>query len=269
MSQRLGQHFLKNKEKIRKIAGSLDLEEGDFLVEIGPGHGELTEELKNPGMPGIKLIAIEKDLVLAQVLQEKMKSDGFELVQGDALKILPEIPATYNLKPGSYKMTGNIPYYITGYLLRTIGEMVSKPKLIVFTVQKEVAERVCAEPPKMNLLAASVGFWAEPEIVGYISKKDFSPQPKVDSAIIRLTVKELQTEDNRNYYSFLRMLFKQPRKTILNNLADGLKLKKDYLTERLGKLGINPLDRPQNFSVQDILKLSRELKTEGTRRSDG
>jgi len=254
MSQRLGQHFLKNKEKIRKIAGSLDLERGDFVVEIGPGHGELTEELRSKNHE-LRIIAIEKDSMLVQELREKFHSAAhgpkLEIIEGDALKILPELPI-------NYKLVGNIPYYITGYLLRTIGELDSKPRLIVFTVQKEVAERICAEPPKMNLLAASVQFWAEPEIIGYIPKKDFSPQPKVDSAIIRLRIKNYESGIKEGYYKLVKVLFKQPRKTILNNLADGLKIKKDYLAQRLGELGINPLDRPQNLNVEKISELAKE-----------
>ncbi len=271
MGQKLGQHFLKNKEKIKKIVGSLDLKRGDFVIEIGPGYGELTRELEiRSEKLGVKIIAIEKDPKLVNSLREELKPSGIEIIEGDALKILPELPKTYNssnlrssepngLKPETYKLVGNIPYYITGRLLRVLGELELKPKLIILTTQKEVAERICAEPPKMNLLAASVQFWAKPEIVDYIPKKDFKPQPKVDSAIIRLRTRDYESKIMGDYYKFIKILFKQPRKTILNNLASGLNLKKDEVIKKLGILEINPLDRPQNIDIATIQKLVRIL----------
>jgi 16S rRNA (adenine1518-N6/adenine1519-N6)-dimethyltransferase len=280
MSQKLGQHFLKNKGKIRKIADSLDLKEGDFIVEIGPGHGELTRELI--AVPNVKVIAVEKDKSLALKLKENFefrisnfkknsndKNSKPEVIQGDALKILPSLIQNSKLKTqnSGYKVAGNIPYYITGKLLRVLGELVTGVmtrhnippiSLVVLMVQKEVAERLTAKPPKMNLLAASVQFWASPEIIDYISRKDFSPPPKVDSAIIKLITKNQQLTTDENYYKLIKILFKQPRKTILNNLAGGLGKEKKEITEALGRIGINPLDRPQNLSVEKINKLAKE-----------
>ncbi len=186
--QRLGQNFLINGVKLRKIVETLDLKSDDTIIEIGPGHGELTEELRIQNLE-FRVIAVEKDKKLAENLKEKFAHDeNIKIIEADILKILPQIPKSYVLNSKSYKIVGNIPYYITGHLLRIVSELKNKPSLIVLTVQKEVAERICAEPPKMNLLAASVQFWAEPKIIDYISKKDFRPQPKVDSAIIKLKV---------------------------------------------------------------------------------
>ena len=144
----------------------------------------------------------------------KKHGDKIEIIAGDALKMLPDVVSGYGSKT-SYKLIGNIPYYITGFLLRTISELEHKPKITVLTVQKEVAKRICGE---MNLLSASVRYWAEPEIIGIIPKSDFSPQPKVDSAIIRLKTinKKRETGDEaksaENYHKFIKILFKQPRK---------------------------------------------------------
>ncbi|MBI4034242.1 MAG: ribosomal RNA small subunit methyltransferase A [Candidatus Brennerbacteria bacterium] len=264
--KRLGQHFLKNRRKLKEIAASLDLKEGDVVVEIGAGHGELTRELI--AVPNVKVIAIEKDKSLVLKLKENFKSPELEIVEGDALKVLPSLIRNLELeiRNSSYKVAGNIPFYITGRLLRILGDLITGgilkyTTLMVFTVQKEVAERICAAPPKMNLLAASVQFWAKPEIIGSIPKKDFSPPPEVDAVIVKLTTKyqQLKTE---NYYKLIKILFRQPRKTVLNNLAAGLKSNKKEITEKLKKLKINPEDRAQNLSVDEILKLSRELKTE-------
>lgn len=260
---KLGQHFLKNKKKIQKIAEALELKDGDTVIEIGPGHGELTSELvkwlisKNIK---VNIIAIEKDKELAKNLEIRSQELGWQniqIIEGDALKILPDL--TNNLRPitNNYKLVGNIPYYITGYLLRILGELKNKPSLIVLLIQKEVAERACSKLPRMNLLAASAQFWAELKIIGYVSKKYFWPQPKVDSAIIKLTIHNLQptTEEAENYYKLIKILFKQPRKTILNNLRpiiNDLQL----LTEKLKLVGVNPQARPQDLSIEQIIELS-------------
>ncbi|MEX2033072.1 MAG: rRNA adenine dimethyltransferase family protein, partial [Candidatus Colwellbacteria bacterium] len=198
----------------------------------------------------------------------RINSRVFGIIEGDVLKILPRVIPDYLLPSTDYKLIGNIPYYITGHLLRKVGELEKKPKLIVFTIQKEVAERIVAEPPKMNLLAASVQFWGKPKIVGYVSKKSFRPQPKVDSAIIKITPYHLprhggvsDMKDGRKlaaekYYKFIKILFKQPRKTILNNLREGFKLSQKEIEKRLQKLEISPSLRPANLSMSDINKLT-------------
>lgn len=280
----MGQHFLVNKDKLREIADVLDLKFGETVIEIGPGHGELTDKLRSVNHE-LKIIAIEKDKNLAESLKEKFAADkNIEIIEGDALKILPSLIADRQLQITNYKIVGNIPYYITGHLLRVIGELENKPFLVVLTIQKEVAERICSKPKKMNsvknktlkmsdgrfrqpifsngmnLLAASVQFWAEPEIVGYISKKDFQPAPEVDSAVIRLKVKnEKWKAESEKYYEFIKILFKQPRKTILNNLKPKIKnLKPEDLKliiQKIESIGVNYQDRPQNLSVEKIKKL--------------
>ena len=250
--KRLGQHFLINKTKLQKIVEALDLKPGDAVIEIGPGHGELTDELRNKNNE-LKLMTIERDNDLVELLKNKFARDkNLEVVHDDVLKILPDL--CLKLHNSNFKIVGNIPFYITGYLLRILGELKNKPSLIVLTVQKEVAERICAEPPKMNLLAASVQFWAEPKIVDYIPKTDFQPQPKVDSAIIKLVVSNQPLATSENYYKLIKILFKQPRKTILNNLASSGKNKEEII-KKLKTLEINPADRPQNLSVEQIKKL--------------
>src|SRR3989304_2926711 len=303
MANYLGQHFLINKKKIEKIVEALELKNGDTIIEIGPGHGELTQEIQKSKIPEteprrrtsslrgrqarygagknqsanwrtkIKIIAIEKDINLVKFLKEKFSKDkNIEIIEGDALKeIKNQISKIKITNQNSkiiknLKIVGNIPYYITGYLLRILGELENKPSLIVLTIQKEVAQRVCAKPPKMNLLAASIQFWAEPKIIGSVSKKDFRPIPKVDSAIIKLIPLTLLVRSSiqcnkGDYYKFIKILFKQPRKTILNNLEFRIKNlefraeNRQKLKEKLLKIGVDPQARPQNLSVEQILKL--------------
>jgi 16S rRNA (adenine1518-N6/adenine1519-N6)-dimethyltransferase len=253
VSRRLGQYFLINRAAIQKIIAALDLQKNDTVIEIGPGEGALTLPLAEKCQNiQCKIIAIEKDHYLVDKLIS-LKVDRLEIVKGDALKELKLI--TDKLK--TYKLMGNIPYYITGKLLRILSELENKPKLTVLTIQKEVAERIVAQPPKMNLLAAAVQFWAESKIVMNLKPKDFSPPPKVDSSIIRLIPRPITNNQSQitNYYKTIKIIFKQPRKTLLNNLAAGLKMPKEKILGILQKIGLTGAERPQNLSIRKIERL--------------
>lgn len=255
MNNFLGQHFLKNKSVLRTIAEALDIHAGDTVIEIGPGHGELTDYLL--ASPAEKIIAIEKDEALAQALRKRVSSARFNIVTGDALTELPNIALSPTSHP--YTLTGSIPYYITGHLFRTIGKLEHKPTRIVFTIQKEVAERVCALPPRMNRLAATVRIWGEPEIIAILKPGNFNPPPAVDSAIIILGVRDkgLESSELENYYRTVRALFAQPRKTIINNLtAEFPNIPKEKLLGLLADQNINPAARPQNLSIEKIKMIS-------------
>lgn len=264
----LGQNFLENKNALKKMAAALAPRSGETIIEIGPGHGELTKELRTENSES-RIIAIEKDGRLADLLKDFLKNDpNIEIITGDALKSIPEIAkhTKYQIRNTKYTVVGNIPYYITGHLLRVLSELEPKPRKIVLLTQKEVAERVCARPPKMNLLAASVQFWAEPKILMSVGRRDFHPAPKVDSAVLELlprprTAAEPEVIDG--YYSLIRALFKQPRKTVLNNLAtsDTRQATRSELTEKLERLGVRPNDRAQNLTIEDIKRLARGIKS--------
>ena len=154
-------------------------------------------------------------------------------------------------------------------MFRILGDLEQKPELIVLLIQKEVAERICAlrraqGKPQMNLFSASVQIWAESKIIGYVSRDDFSPPPKVDSAIIRLLPTRIYTDKNTDlcgYYKFIKILFKQPRKTIVNNLLSGIMnnelriINKQEIVEKLKEIGVEPNARPQDLSVEQIQKM--------------
>ncbi|MBI3589633.1 MAG: ribosomal RNA small subunit methyltransferase A [Candidatus Liptonbacteria bacterium] len=264
MRQKLGQHFLKDKNAIGKIVEALELKDLDTVIEVGAGHGELTEKLKIKNQR-LKIVAIEKDLELGdrlKVLGFSEEGGDLKIVIGDVLKVLE--PITYNLKPKTWKLVGNIPYYITGYLLRIISELENKPELTVLTIQKEVAERMVARPPRMNRLAASVQFWAEPEIVARVPKTSFAPAPEVESAVIKLKNKNEKIKiKDEDYYKTVKVLFQQPRKTILNNLVADLHAdptrgftSKEEIGEKLKSISVDPNSRPQDLRVEDIIKLA-------------
>jgi 16S rRNA (adenine1518-N6/adenine1519-N6)-dimethyltransferase len=271
MPERLGQHFLKNPVVLRSIAKLVNPEAQDTIIEIGPGHGELTDKLKaiSYKLKAVKIVAIEKDPWLAEVLAKKFAADkNIEIIHGDALKILPNLtnnppPTTDNhqLKAGSFKLVGNIPYYITGRLLRILGKLTPRPKKIILMIQKEVAERITAKPPKMNLLAAIIQSWSSPVIRRHVPRGDFQPLPRVDSAILELIPNQESkpVADSEAFNTFLRTVFKQPRKTLVNNLtAEGL-IDKPAVEKVLVSLGFDLSIRPQNLSLENLARLKELL----------
>lgn len=259
-SKKLGQYFLINRKLIEKIIASLAIKAGDTIIEIGAGHGELTKKIAEK----CQVFAIEKDKKMAAGL-ENLKLQNVQIIQDDALKILPQIIGSLPVK--NYKIAGNIPYYITGRLLRLLSEVDSKPNLCVFMLQKEVAERICAKPPKMNRLAAIVQFWATPQIISFVPRESFKPKPKVESAIVRLITSQQSTVAPRKYYKMVKILFRQPRKTILNNLVLATRAykipsfkEKIEIIEKLEKLRISFTQRPQILSIEQIISLTKDFE---------
>ena len=254
--KKLGQHFLVNKKVLEKIIESANLQPNDIIFEIGPGIGVLTQELVKKTR---KVIAIEKDPKMIEILKEVLNDfNNVEIVQGDILKINPRywLPIT-----GYYKVVANLPYYIVSPVIRKFLESKYPPKEMILMVQKEVAQRICSKPPDMNLLAVSVQFYSKPEIIAFVSKKSFWPQPKVDSAIIKITVNRKQLIVNRNlFFKVVKASFSQPRKQILNNLSKGLKLNKEKVKSWLLENNILPTQRAETLSIQDWLNLAKTLK---------
>jgi 16S rRNA (adenine1518-N6/adenine1519-N6)-dimethyltransferase len=258
---KLGQHFLKNVAVLEKIVRTVALAEGDHVVEIGPGHGELTAPLILAARgKHCEIFCIEKDHKLIEALnlfaaQENSaaKDPLVKIIEGDALKTLPEMTAT--------KIVGNIPYYITGKLLRVISELERKPERVVLLIQKEVAERICAAPPDMNRLAASVQFWANATIVAGVPRSDFSPPPEVDSAVILLERKEDEVPFvlPALYYRAVRAIFSQPRKTLLNNVSMGVKnsTSKGDVAAALAQIGLAYGIRPQDLTISQIIAIAK------------
>ncbi len=259
----LGQNFLINQGILDKIVQAVEVGPEDIIIEVGPGTGNLTEKLaKGAG----QVIAIEKDSRLIELLKEKFKGSNVEIIEGDALKvdIGNLLPTSISKAYGSrvnYKVVGNIPYYITSSLLRTIFEKWPKPRLIVLTVQKEVAKRIVAKPPEMNLLALSVQFYSEPKIIGYISRGSFRPMPKVDSAIIRLTTNDRQpaTEESQRFFKVAKAGFSGKRKQLVNNLSKNFGIIREDLLKIFEKSGLKHNVRAENLSLNQWLILSKRL----------
>lgn len=265
MHRKLGQHFLKDKSIVKRIIATLSPVRGETIVEIGPGHGELTVPLiEAAGKNGCKIIAIEKDPKLAEELEYRIqntRTEAVKVVRGNALKILPQLLVSHALNSVPYALVGNIPYYITGHLLRSIGALEHKPRRVVLMVQKEVAERIAAKPPRMNRLAASVQFWSEPNIITIVPKTAFDPPPEVESAVISLeTRKNISRAQEASCYKVIRALFAQPRKTVVNNLLVLAHGEKEKIISLLRNLGVAPDLRPQNLSLSMIQKIADALE---------
>lgn len=255
----LGQNFLISKSVLRKIVEVAEISKKDTVLEIGPGIGNLTMELAKRAK---KVIAIEKDERMIEILKEVLKSSNVQnvrIVKGDILKIRNSQFVIHN----SYKVVANIPYYLTSRLIRKFLEIKNKPKLMVLMVQKEVAQRICARPPKMNLLAVSVQFYAKPKIVAFVPKSCFWPSPKVDSAIIKITPREatsLNGVDSLLFFKIVKAGFSQPRKQLINNLSKGLKIEKEKVKKWLLKNGVNPKQRAEDLKLKTWYDLTKSFK---------
>lgn len=269
----LGQNFLINPHIIDKLITVADINKNDTIVEVGPGTGNLTKKLAEKAK---QVIAVEKDSRLIPILKNEFKDiHNVEIVTGDVLTY-SGFPEAGLLENGRYKIVANIPYYITSKFLRTVFEKWPVPKLIVLTIQNEVARRIMAKPPPksgkaasgqthMNLLALSVQYYSKPEIISYISKNNFRPVPKVDSAIIRLGPRfpevelplEVQLLKSRELFKLIRTGFSEKRKQLASVLSKKLKIDKEKILEAFKKEGIAPNIRAENLSLEQWQKLSK------------
>ena len=217
----LGQNFLVNQGVLARIIEAADIGPEDTVLEIGPGTGALTQHLINTGA---HIIAIEKDRRLIEPLRERFPT--VELIEGDALKT----------HPTSDVIVANIPYYLTSRLIRLITEA-WRPSRAILMVQYEVARRMMAKPPDMNLLALSVQLYAEPKLVMRVSRGSFRPVPEVDSAVVRLDMlPDVDGDLNKRIMALAKLAFATKRKQL--------------------KFGPRPSARPQELSVEDWRKLA-------------
>jgi len=238
----LGQHFLIDKNILDKIIRAAELKRGDWVLEIGAGTGILTKRLSQQ-VERVVSIEIDKEMVemLKRKMQKELKEKKIEIIEGDILKL--EIP----FPPGTrYKLVANIPYQITGPILEKFLLTEKKPELMVLMVQKEVAQKICAQPPEMNRLAVLVQSCASPSVVHFVSKNCFWPKPEVESAILKIVpFQDFNTTVAKNFLELVKKGFSQKRKQLKNIFGpeifknDGILIKK----------------RPSELRVEDWLKI--------------
>jgi len=280
-SKKFGQNFLIDKSVSRKVIKSADLKSRDTVLEIGPGIGTLTQEIAKKVS---KVIAVEKDPKMCEIIKETLKDfKNIKVVNNDILKLQitnhkPEhknfvlgrahkyglwFQTKYKLQiTKNYKIVANLPFYLTAVAIRKFLEADNPPKEMVLIIQKEVGQRICANPPKMNLLAVSVQFYSKVKIIDYICKSSFWPEPKVDSAIIKIVSRQVKfsRQFRDQFFRIVKIGFSHPRKQILNNFEKGLKLNKQQIHKWLAKNNINPSQRAETLALQDWLNLVKMLK---------
>jgi 16S rRNA (adenine1518-N6/adenine1519-N6)-dimethyltransferase len=210
----LGQHFLHDESILARIAGAVGVSPGDRVIEIGPGEGVLTRHLL---AAGARVTAVEVDPKLAARLRKTFRGEPrFELLQGDIL----QVNLAGLLAEGPAAVVGNLPYYITSPIVRRTLELGEAVTRAVFLIQKEVADRICAGPGSRDYgyLSALCRLRSRPELLFRVRPGSFRPPPKVESAVIRLTPLPGPPPDP-DFVRFLEAAFRQPRKTLRNNLA--------------------------------------------------
>jgi len=253
----LGQNFLKSNLIINTIVKTSDLKISDLVLEIGPGKGALTEKLLQKVS---KVVAVEKDGELVEFLKEKFKKE----IDNEKLVLVREDVLDFSLgKLGKYKLVANIPYYITGAILKKFLSSKNQPKSITLLIQKEVADRIVASDGKESIFSISTKIYGKPYFIKKVSKKAFSPVPKIDSAVLlikNISKKHFATNKEEGlFFKILKLGFSHKRKLLLNNLS--LDYDRSLLENVFRKLKLNLKIRAENLSAKDWLNLARKLKT--------
>lgn len=258
-SRSKGQNFLVSSRVYDKIIKEAELNSKDEVLEVGPGLGFLTSRLASQTK---RVFSVELDDDLSQVLKIALGTHGIKNVEILNQNVLDLKFPPDNLK-GGYKIVANLPYNITSVFLRKVLSAKEKPGLMVLLLQKEVVERIIAKPSQMSLLALSVQYYAQADLVEVVKADNFWPQPKVDSAIVKIKVKDefpLKPGQEKNFFRLAKFGFSSKRKMLKNNLSGALNIPPDLLMEVFGYLGFNPKIRAQDLSLENWLKLFGALR---------
>jgi len=249
----LGQNFLQDPLELGKIVSAAEIQRTDTVLEIGPGLGSLTRYL---AVSAKEVVAVELDRNLLPPLKAVLSPyRNVRLIQGDILELSPKDLIAEN----DYIVVANIPYYITSAVIRHLLESETKPRRIVLTVQKEVAQRICAEPGDMSLLALSVQLYGRPRIVAHIPAHAFFPAPKVDSAVLCVDTYPSPLIEEQLLDTFFRLIkagFGQKRKTLRNSLSAGLHISPSEAVELLTHAGIDPQRRAESLNLSEWSQLA-------------
>jgi 16S rRNA (adenine1518-N6/adenine1519-N6)-dimethyltransferase len=258
--QRMGQHFLGNPGWRKRIYETLPLRPGDVWIEIGAGHGEMTQLLAAGGR---RVIAIEADARLADGLRRNVADhpaawSGVEVVEGDVLGL-----DLHALAGRKFRVYGNLPYYITSPILHRLFEVADQILSIHIVIQFEVAARIAAPPGRRayGYLSAACQFYTKPEIVLRIPPGAFRPPPRVTSALVRMDLPgeraSLGVRDEKQFLEFIQTCFSQRRKTLRNNLR--MIVPDDRVFEALAKCGLRPDARAEQLTLAQFAALFAEL----------
>lgn len=253
-SRSKGQNFLINEKIYDEIVEAAEITKEDTVLEVGPGLGFLTARLAKAAK---QVIAVELDDKLANFLQIGLDSQEVEnvtIVNQDVLKFNPTD------LPKDYKVVANLPYNITSIFLRTFLNQKNHPKSLVLMLQKEVAERLVAGPGDMSMLSLSVQFFGDIKIVREVKAGNFWPEPKIDSAVIKITLDnskrgDINPEEEKDFFRLAKFGFSAKRKMLKNNLASGLKISNLEAEKLLSEAGLDKQVRAEDLGVSDWQKL--------------
>lgn len=266
--RRLGQNFLQDAAALHAITDAARITRDDTVLEIGCGLGSLTRHL---ALVAHRVVAVERDRRLFGIAKDVLKSfSNVELICADILAL----SANELALPPDYIVAANIPYNITSPILRNLLESRPLPRRLVLTVQKEVAERICAVPPRMSVLALSVQVYGETEIVHRIAASAFFPVPKVDSSVVRIDIRGEPVIPLALLPVFFRLVkaaFGQKRKVLRNSLSSKLGISPAEAEELLMDAGVDPRRRPETlvFAEWERLSQTQELAAVGHFRTKG
>lgn len=241
----LGQHWLKDRSILSEIADEVSITKDDTVLEIGPGLGTLTSELlRRAGT----VIAVEIDDELARKLPGQFPGTSLEVVNQDIL--------TYDLTqlPKGYSVVANVPYYITSKIVQYLVTSSNPPREIVLLIQKEVAERIVAQPGDMSILAISAQLYAEARLGALVPAEYFTPPPKVDSQVVVLTMRTeplIAKEDEKPFFRLVKAGFAAKRKKLRSSLAGGLQISKQEVESLLQEAGLSAELRAEDLSIDD------------------
>ncbi|MBB3114095.1 16S rRNA (adenine1518-N6/adenine1519-N6)-dimethyltransferase [Paenibacillus phyllosphaerae] len=264
----LGQNFLIDQNILRKIVSAAELDETKGALEIGPGIGALTQQL---AQTAARVTAVEIDDRLIPILSDIFAdTKNIHVEHGDVLKLdLKALMERQFAGLSGVSVVANLPYYVTTPILMKLLEEKLPLEHIVVMIQKEVAERMAAKPggKEYGSLSVAVQYYCETELVCIVPHTVFIPQPNVDSAVIKLSVRKqppVDVEDEDHYFRTVQACFAQRRKTIANNLTAYVgKANRDQLAPLLEKIGIDPSRRGETLSLQEFANLSKALIAAG------
>lgn len=248
----LGQHWLDDDASLEAICDAAEVGKGDYVLEIGPGHGSLTRKLL---ARGAHVTAIELDRELVYELKSKFSGTAFRLHIGNILEF------DLNSMPPNYKVVANIPYYLTSHLLRMLTESTNPFSLAALLVQKEVAHRVAAKPGDMGVLSVTVQFYCSTGLGPVVPAGLFFPPPKVDSQILMLEYKgpRYKNVDTKKFFHVVKAGFSERRKKLRSSLSGGLRITKPEASRLLEEADINPRRRAQELTLAEWHNLYLEL----------
>lgn len=244
----LGQNFLQDPHALERVAAAAEISKQDDVLEIGPGLGSLTQYLAARAR---SVTAVELDARLLPALAQALAPfNNVRIVQGDILTVPPDALVS----DSGYLVVANIPYYITSAVMRHLLGFRLRPRRIVLTIQREVAERICAEPGDLSLLALSVQVYGRPRIAAHIPAGAFFPVPNVDSSALRVDLYEhpiIDPASIETFFSLAKAGFSQKRKTLRNALAAGLRMQAPVVEELLRTAGIDPQRRAETVTLAE------------------